>query len=53
MQRKVIMICKECEKEFCRSTSGRECWFHHVAMNGVPTCPKKGTKRLRPSNIDE
>ena len=51
MQRKVTMICKQCDKGFCRATSGRECWSHHVAMNGLPSSPKKGTKRLRPGEV--
>ena len=51
IERKVTMICKQCNKGFCRAASGRECWSHHVAMNGLPTCPKKGTTRLIPSEV--
>ena len=53
IQRKVTMICKQCDVGFCRATSGRECWSHHVAMNGLPLRPKKGTTRLRPSEVEE
>ena len=53
IQRKVTMICKQCDKGFCRATSGRECWSHHVAMNGLPPNPKKGTIRMRPSEVEE
>lgn len=47
------MIREECGKGFCRSTSERECWFHHVTINGVAISPKKGTKRLRYSDVVE
>lgn len=39
------MMCKECRVCFCRTGSGRDCWSHHVAMNGIPEAPQKGVKR--------
>ena len=39
------MKCKECGVGFCRTSTGRDCWSHHVAMNGIPESPEKGTKR--------
>ena len=45
VERKVTMKCKECGVGFCRTGSGRDCWSHHVAMNGIPEAPQKGLKR--------
>ena len=45
VESKVTMKCKECGVGFCRSSTGRDCWSHHVAMNGIPESPEKGTKR--------
>ena len=39
------MKCLECGVGFCRNSVGRDCWSHHVAMNGIPEAPKKGVKR--------
>ena len=51
--RKVTMKCKQCNFGFCRPTSGRECWSHHVAMGCVPQAPEKGTKRQRACDSDD
>ena len=40
--RKTTLICKECNKGFCRDSSGRSCWSHHVALGGCPTAPERG-----------
>ena len=36
---------KKCGVGFCKTDSGRDCWFHHVAINGIPEAPRKGQKR--------
>jgi hypothetical protein len=40
--RKVTMKCKQCKFCFCRPSSWRECWLHHVAMGGLHQPPEKG-----------
>ena len=40
--RKTTLICKECNKGFCRDSSGKSCWLHHVALGGCPQAPEKG-----------
>ena len=45
VERKTTMMCKECNKGFCRDGSGYSCWSHHIACGGVPTAPSRGTKK--------
>ena len=41
--RKTTLLCIECNKGFCRDTSGRSCWLHHVAHGGYPVTPARGS----------
>ena len=41
----MTMKWKKCGVGFCKTDSGRDCWFHHVAINGIPEAPRKGQKR--------
>lgn len=41
--RRTTIKCLECNVGFCRDKFGRSCWSHHVAHNGPPLQPKKGT----------
>ena len=45
IKRKVTIRCKEYGVGFYKTGSGRDCWYHHVAMNGIPEAPRKGQKR--------
>ena len=45
VHRKTTLKCKECGKGFCRDDRGLGCWSHHVALNGCPIAPSRGTKR--------
>ena len=47
IEKKTTMRCIECGKGFCRDGSGYDCWGMHVALNGVPPCPKRGTKKRK------
>jgi len=47
IEKKTTMMCQECGKGFCRDCSGLSCWSHHVALDGVPAAPARGTKKRR------
>jgi len=53
VERKTTMRCKECNKGFCRDGSGNGCWSHHVASGGVPSAPKKGTKKRLANEVED
>ena len=40
--RKTTLLCIECKKGFCRDSSGRSCWSHHLALGGCPKSPERG-----------
>ena len=40
--RKTTLLCIECNKGFCRDSSGRNCWSHHLALGGCPKAPERG-----------
>ena len=48
IEKKTTMKCLECDFGFCRAGS---CWSHHVALDGVPAAPKKGTKKRKLSDL--
>ena len=45
IERKTTLRCAECNKGFCRNTTGRDCWDKHVEIGCVPVAPKRGTKK--------
>ena len=47
IEKKTTMKCIECGKGFCRDGTGNDCWSLHVALGGVPPCPKRGTKKRK------
>ena len=53
VERKTTMRCKECNKSVCRDGSGNGCWSHHVASGGVPSAPKKGTKKRLANEVED
>ena len=52
VERKTTMRCIECKVGFCRDTSGRSCWSHHIAYGGVPKPPPRGTLKRKVSEIE-
>ena len=48
VERKCTVQCQECGKGFCRDL----CWSLHVAHNGVPAAPKRGTKKKKVGDDD-
>ena len=53
VERKSSLKCLQCGKGFCREETGRTCWALHVAHGGIPSAPKKGTKKRKPSDMVE
>ena len=52
VERKTTMRCIECKVGFCRDTSGRSCWSHHIAYGGVPKPPPRGTLKRKVSEVE-
>ena len=42
-ERKTTLLCVECDRGYCRDSSGRGCWSHHVANGGCPVAPERGS----------
>ena len=53
VERKTTLMCRQCGVGFCRDSSGRGCWSHHISAGGIPAPPAKGTHKRKSKEVTE